>query len=139
MPVELTPPSRRTVLACAGLGIAATTLTACSTYGDKPQPQSAAPSGGAPAALAATADVPVGSGVILDDVVLTQPTAGVFKAFSVRCPHAGCSVSEITDGNIVCPCHGSRFDLEGAVVNGPAASALSPKAVTVQGDSIVEG
>lgn len=139
MSVELTPPSRRTVLACAGLGIAATTLTACSAYGDEPQPESATPSGGAPAALAATADVPVGSGVILDDVVLTQPTAGVFKGFSKRCPHAGCSVSEITDGNIVCPCHGSRFDLEGAVVNGPAASALSPKAVTVQGDSIVEG
>ncbi|MFC7676117.1 Rieske (2Fe-2S) protein [Mycolicibacterium sp. GCM10028919] len=137
MPVELTPPSRRTVLACAGVGIAAATMTACSTYGDEPEP--AAPSGGAPAALAATADVPVGSGVILDDVVLTQPTAGVFKGFSKRCPHAGCSVSEITDGNIVCPCHGSRFDLEGAVVNGPAASALSPKAVTVQGDSIVEG
>jgi Rieske Fe-S protein len=139
MPIELNQPSRRTVLACAGLGVAATTLTACSTYGDGPQPEQAAPSGGGPVALAATADVPVGSGVIVDGVVLTQPTAGVFKGFSVRCPHAGCSVSQITDGNIVCPCHGSRFDLEGAVVNGPAKSSLSPKPVSVQGDSIVEG
>jgi Rieske Fe-S protein len=89
--------------------------------------------------LAKTADVPVGSGVILNDIVLTQPTSGVFKGFSTVCPHAGCNVSKIEDGNIVCPCHGSRFSLEGAVVKGPAKGPLETKAVSVQGDSIVAG
>ena len=141
---------RRNVIAGAGLGLAATALTACSTYGKKPEassassapaPASAAPgSSGAPAAAAAlakTADVPVGSGVILNEIVLTQPPAGVFKGFSTVCPHAGCNVSKIEDGNIVCPCHGSRFSLEGAVVHGPAKGPLEAKAVSVQGDSIV--
>jgi Rieske Fe-S protein len=141
---------RRNVIAGAGVGLAATALTACSTYGKKPEassassaPAPAAPgSSGAPAAAAAlakTADVPVGSGVILDDIVLTQPTAGVFKGFSSVCTHAGCKVSKIEDGTIDCPCHGSKFSLDGAVVNGPAKDPLGAKAVSVQGDSIVAG
>jgi Rieske Fe-S protein len=143
---------RRNVIAGAGLGLAATALAACSTYGKKPEaaPSSSAPAAtsgapaapGAPAAAAAlttTADVPVGSGVIVDDIVVTQPTAGVFKGFSAVCPHAGCNVSKVENGNIVCPCHGSRFSLEGAVVQGPAKDPLTPKAVSVQGDSIVAG
>jgi Rieske Fe-S protein len=143
---EIRPP-RRTVIAGAGLGVVATALVACTTYGKKPEaaPSSSAPaaSPGAPApspvALTTTADVPVGSGVIVDDIVVTQPTAGVFKGFSTVCPHAGCNVSKVEGGNIVCPCHGSRFSLEGAVVGGPAKDPLTAKAVVVQGDSIVAG
>ncbi|MDT5289027.1 MAG: hypothetical protein QOF88_3916 [Mycobacterium sp.] len=143
---------RRTVIAGAGLGLAATALAACSTYGNKPAapptPSAGSASGpgssGAPApaattALAKTADVPVGSGVIVDDIVVTQPTAGVFKGFSAVCPHAGCTVSKIENGTIDCPCHGSKFSLDGAVVNGPAKDPLQAKAVSVQGDSIVAG
>jgi Rieske Fe-S protein len=143
---EIRPP-RRTVIAGAGLGVAATALAACTTYGKKPEaaPSSSAPaaSPGAPApaavALTTTAAVPVGSGVIVDDIVVTQPTAGVFKGFSTVCPHAGCNVSKVEGGNIVCPCHGSRFSLEGAVVGGPAKDPLEARAVSVQGDSIVAG
>lgn len=145
---EITQP-RRNVIAGAGLGLAATALTACSGYGKKPAESSAssapAPaqaSSGAPApaaALAKTADVPVGSGVIVGDIVVTQPTAGVFKGFSSVCTHAGCNVSKIVDGTIDCPCHGSKFSLDGAVVQGPAKTPLDPKAVSVQGDSIVAG
>jgi Rieske Fe-S protein len=83
--------------------------------------------------------VPVGSGLIVGDVVITQPTAGVFEGFSTVCPHAGCNVSKITDGNIVCPCHGSRFNLDGSVAKGPATKPLESKPVSVQGDSIVAG
>jgi Rieske Fe-S protein len=140
---------RRNVIAGAGLGLAATAVTACSTYGNKPEATattsapaetSGAPGAPAPAAaLTKTADVPVGSGVIVDDTVVTQPTAGVFKGFSTVCPHRGCNVSKVENGTIDCPCHGSKFNLEGAVVNGPATSPLKPKAVSVQGDSIFAG
>ncbi|MCU1698667.1 MAG: Rieske Fe-S protein, partial [Mycobacterium sp.] len=91
---------RRNVIAGAGLGLAATALAACSTYGKKPEATAAtsapAETSGAPGAptpaavLTKTADVPVGSGVIVDGTVVTQPTAGVFKGFSTVCPHKGC-------------------------------------------------
>lgn len=135
---------RRTVIAGAGLGLAATALAACSTYGKKPEATAAssapAETSGAPATAAAltkTADVPVGSGVIVGEVVVTQPSAGVFKGFSTVCPHAGCNVSKVENGTIDCPCHGSKFNLEGAVVQGPAKEPLEVKAVSVRGDSIV--
>ncbi len=98
------------------------------------------PGPAAPAnAIAKTADVPVGSGVIVDEVVVTQPSAGEFKGFSAICTHAGCTVNEVADGTINCPCHGSKFNLDGSVANGPASTPLESQAVTVQGDSIVLG
>jgi Rieske Fe-S protein len=81
----------------------------------------------------------VGSGVIVDKVVVTQPTAGVFKGFSSTCTHKGCTVDKIADGTIDCPCHGSKFNLDGSVAKGPATTPLEAQAVTVQGDSIVLG
>ena len=77
--------------------------------------------------------------MIVNGTVVTQPTAGVFKGFSTVCPHKGCDVSKVENGTIDCPCHGSQFNLDGAVVQGPADKPLTAKAVTVQGDSIVAG
>jgi Rieske Fe-S protein len=81
--------------------------------------------------------VPVGSGVIVGDVVVTQPAAGQFKAFSSKCTHKGCAVNKVADGTIDCPCHGSKFNLDGTVANGPATVPLESKDISVQGDSIV--
>lgn len=143
---------RRTVIVGAGVGAAATALAACSTYdkqpdadGDSPPATSSASTSAAPgapasaAAITKTADVPVGSAVIVDDVVVTQPTAGDFKGFSSVCPHAGCKVAEVVDAVIKCPCHGSEFSLDGSVVKGPATKPLATTAISVQGDSIVAG
>mgnify|MGYP001347507469 CR=1 FL=1 len=47
-------------------------------------------------------------------------------AFSSRCPHKGCKVRAMDDGGFRCPCHGSRFDQDGRVQNGPATSDLAP-------------
>ncbi|MEO3756686.1 Rieske (2Fe-2S) protein [Mycobacterium sp. B14F4] len=137
---------RKQFLIGAGLGMAASVLAACSTYGKKPDASGATTSapatgGAAPSAgaLATTADVPVGGGVIVDETVVTQPTAGDFKGFSSTCTHAGCTVRDVADGTINCPCHGSKFNLDGTVANGPATRPLEAKAVRVQGDSIVLG
>jgi Rieske Fe-S protein len=145
-------PRRRTVIVGAGLGALVTAVAACSTYGKTPAGSEAASSAQAGSAasgtpgsgpvsgpLAKTTAVPVGSGLIVDGIVITQPTPGDFKGFSTVCTHAGCNVSEVTDGKIVCPCHGSKFNLDGSVDHGPAKKPLEAKPVSVQGDSIVAG
>jgi Rieske Fe-S protein len=162
-------PSRRTVLvgtglACAGAACAAV-LAGCSTYnsnsgvaGSQPTQASSSPpasqggtasqgaaasQGGAaaPASLAQTSDVPVGGGKILSDkkIVITQPKAGSFDAFSAVCTHQGCTVGDVSGGTINCPCHGSKFSItNGSVVQGPASSPLPPVSIKVQGNSIVQ-
>jgi nitrite reductase/ring-hydroxylating ferredoxin subunit len=45
-------------------------------------------------------------------------------ALSLVCTHLGCIVSEVPDTGFLCPCHGSRFDLQGHVVGGPAPRSL---------------
>jgi Rieske Fe-S protein len=58
-------------------------------------------------------------------VIVAQPTAGKFIAFSGSCTHACCSVSFDANGKgFTCPCHGSTYDLNGNVTGGPAPSAL---------------
>lgn len=126
---------RRTVIAGAGVGLAAAALAACSR-GANPGSGSVAT---APGVLVKTSEVPVGSGVVVGTVVVTQPEAGDFKAFSAVCTHTGCLINEVADGTINCPCHGSKFSLDGEVVNGPAARPLNAEAITVQGDSIELG
>jgi Rieske Fe-S protein len=51
---------------------------------------------------------------------------GKLRAFAITCPHLGCSYA-FDDGkkHFVCPCHGSEFALDGAVIHGPATSPLS--------------
>jgi Rieske Fe-S protein len=85
------------------------------------------------------ADVPVGGGTIFADrrVVVTQPRAGTLAAFDTTCPHQGCAVTEVVDGTMNCPCHGSRFRIaDGSVETGPAARGLTARQVQVTGDSI---
>ena len=136
-------PRRREVLIGTGLGVAGTVLAGCTTYGEKPAaaspPAPSAEPSATAQALTAVSDVPVGSGVIVGDIVVTQPTAGAFAGLSSVCPHAGCKVNKIVDGAIVCPCHGSRFNLDGSVAKGPATEPLEARAVVVDGDSIVLG
>lgn len=157
------PQSRRALL--AGVGVTCIAMVAgCTTYdankgglagppatggasapgGAASQPASGgASAGGAPAAaaLASTSDIPAGGGKVIDgkNVVITQPQAGSFKAFTAVCTHQGCTVSSVSGGTINCPCHGSKFSIkDGSVVNGPAASPLAAVAIKVEGTSIVQ-
>jgi Rieske Fe-S protein len=98
--------------------------------------------GGAPAAnaLAQTGDIPVGGGAVFEQqkLVVTQPKAGTFKAFSAVCTHAGCVVGDVSGGTINCPCHGSQFKVaDGSVAAGPAGRALKEVAITVKGTDII--
>jgi Rieske Fe-S protein len=143
MQQPISGPRRREVLIGTGLGVAGAALAGCASYGEKPAAAKPPAHSAAPPAIAqaltTVSDVPVGSGVIAGDIVVTQPTAGAFAGLSSVCPHAGCNVNKIVDGAIVCPCHGSRFNLDGSVAKGPATEPLEARAVVVDGDSIVLG
>ncbi|MER7488840.1 Rieske (2Fe-2S) protein [Streptomyces sp. NPDC126497] len=123
--------TRRTVLLAAG---AAGTAAGCgSDGGDGTSPETAGRE------LVPTADVPVGGGTVLEEerIVVTQPVAGSFKAFSAVCTHQGCVVTGVSDGTIDCACHGSRFDItDGSVTHGPATRPLPGERITVEGNSV---
>jgi Rieske Fe-S protein len=144
--------TRRTLLAGAGAVGAAVVLSACGTgdddaldtAGGNPATSGAAspPGGtdGGATAIAKTSEVPVGGGKIIADqqIVVTQPTEGQFKAFSSICTHQGCPVTTIDGGTINCTCHQSRFAIEdGSVKGGPAPRPLPEKSIRVEGDDII--
>ncbi|MCG5215072.1 Rieske (2Fe-2S) protein [Streptosporangium sp. KLBMP 9127] len=149
--------TRRTLIMGAGASGLAVTLAACGGSAEEPtaaQPTEAEPaasaeqpapsasaeqSGKTGAALAATADIPVGGGAVFKDqkVVVVQPSAGEFKAFTAVCTHRGCSVEEVKDGSIICPCHMSKFSTsDGSVQGGPAKAPLAEVKISVSGDQI---
>jgi hypothetical protein len=131
--------TRRSVLvggaavSCVGL------LSACGASQASDAGGSSSTGAGAGTGNVATADVPVGGGKIIDNpaVVVTQPTAGSFMAFSSICTHAGCAVSDVQQGQIICPCHGSVFSaVDGSVIQGPAEAPLAAVPITVNGSTI---
>jgi Rieske Fe-S protein len=98
--------------------------------------------GAAAGALGATSEIPVGGGKVFASakVVVTQPAAGQFKGFSAICTHQQCTVDQVSDGTIDCPCHGSQFSVkDGSVISGPASSPLPAAAIKVSGTSIELG
>ena len=89
--------------------------------------------------LGATSAIPVGGGKVFPQqlVVVTQPTAGAFKAFTAVCTHEGCTVNRVEDGLIICPCHQSAYSItNGAVKQGPAPTPLASKQITVANGQI---
>ncbi|WP_043737314.1 MULTISPECIES: Rieske (2Fe-2S) protein [Nocardia] len=129
----MTPPAhpslpRRTFLACAAAATAVT-ATGCSAGHATDTAPFTVPS----------TDIPVGGGKIFPDqaTVITQPKPGEFHAFSTTCTHQGCTVSDIRNGLIVCPCHGSRFRItDGTPERGPAREPLTRRGTQTEGHNI---
>ncbi|WP_262700359.1 MULTISPECIES: Rieske (2Fe-2S) protein [Streptomyces] len=154
--------TRRAVVTAAGAAGLAATLAACGKDDDGgsgggsadsaqdaggSQPSQSASQGaeggqsggGGGMELAKTSQIPEGGGMVFKDhkVVVTQPKAGDFKAFSSICTHQGCSVGDVSGGTINCPCHQSKFDItDGSVKGGPAQKPLPGAQIKVQGSSI---
>lgn len=74
-------------------------------------------------------------------VFIVRAKEGYFYALSAICTHLGCIVNWKSEGGIIaCPCHGSKFDREGKVIEGPAPRPLQRFSITLdeQGQLIVE-
>src|SRR5262249_29791899 len=94
--------SRRAMLACAARACALS-LAGSARYsagggvsGGQPAPSGTEPAGSnGSRTLATTAEIPVGGGKILtaQKIVITQPQAGSFDAFTAVCTHLGCIVN----------------------------------------------
>ena len=98
-------------------------------------------SGGKP--LAKLSDIKVGEAISATgpdgaDIIITRPTQTTVAAYSAICTHEGCTVKP-AGKELDCPCHGSVFDLKGAVLNGPAQRPLRAVSVTLSGDDVVAG
>ncbi|MCC5575989.1 MULTISPECIES: Rieske (2Fe-2S) protein [Microtetraspora] len=130
-------PTRRQVLGTAGAAACGVALAGCGA-GVPPEP--VVPPGIKGKVIAKVAEVPVGGGTVIKDwkIILTQPSEGVFKAFTANCPHKGCLVGRFEGKAVECPCHGSTFAIDtGACLSGPAGAPLKEFPLKVEGDGIV--
>lgn len=101
-------------------------------------PTAATPSPSASAAsLISAASVPLGGGVRVESkngpLIVVQPQAGEYFAYSAICTHAGCEVSKFTKDALICTCHNSEFSTTGGrVISGPARTALAEFKLTLK-------
>ncbi|HBE20284.1 MAG TPA: cytochrome B6 [Cyanobacteria bacterium UBA11149] len=71
-------------------------------------------------------------------VVRNQDSQGAIAAVNPSCPHAGCIVAwKAEQKEFVCPCHDSKFAIDGKVVQGPAKKPLPIYEAKLEGDSIL--
>ena len=70
----------------------------------------------------------VGGAVLVESVagvfLLSRTAETTFSAIDAVCSHQSCRVTGADGTAYVCPCHGSRYDRNGRVLNGPATAAL---------------
>jgi Rieske Fe-S protein len=84
--------------------------------------------------------IPPGEGAVLRDglrrVAVYRDRDGELHALSARCTHLGCAVHwNGAERSWDCPCHASRFDIEGNVLHGPAPTPLA-KVALAPGDAL---
>jgi Rieske Fe-S protein len=96
--------------------------------------------GGTDGGKAALGAIPPGEGRVLtldgERLAVYRNANGQLNALSPVCTHLGCLVHwNTTEKSWDCPCHGSRFDPHGRVLNGPAVAALQAKAIPGEKDS----
>jgi Rieske Fe-S protein len=130
--------SRRTILA-GSAAAAAAAAGGCSTYKSGTPSTPSTQSSQASGTLGPVADIPVGGGKVFagQEVVVTQPTQGHLKCFSAICTHMACTVGDVSNGTINCPCHGSQYRItDGSVVRGPAPEPLAAKKIAVANNLI---
>jgi Rieske Fe-S protein len=80
-------------------------------------------------------------GVSFHNKVIAVNSNEDLKVYSSRCSHLGCTINKIENDKLVCPCHGSTYNLNGKVIKGPASNPLKElkyKIDSEKGEIIVE-
>ncbi|MGE0020566.1 MAG: ubiquinol-cytochrome c reductase iron-sulfur subunit [Draconibacterium sp.] len=77
----------------------------------------------------------VGKFAYKGDIIIIHSSDTVYIALSKLCTHSQCTVTyNSSTQEIPCPCHGSKFTKDGAVVTGPATSPLKKYDVKLNGN-----
>ena len=63
-------------------------------------------------------------GLSIEDEVIICKTDNDLKIYSSKCTHLGCKINKVENNELVCPCHGSRYNSSGIPVKGPSVKAL---------------
>ena len=129
--------SQATVAICAG-----SLLAACSKSSDNNV--TPPPPGGGNALITANLNselTSVGSSKTGGSVIVIRTAAGnvpaSFVALSLICTHMQCTVNyDAGASGFKCPCHGSEYNISGAVTMGPAPSSLKKYTVTVNNNTL---
>jgi Rieske Fe-S protein len=123
--------NRRRLLVLAGASTGAAALAAIPGCGNPTgSPITGPVSAGNVSALG------VGELIVMSNFVVARDAGGVY-AMSAVCTHAGCLLGDAAGSvaaGLYCPCHGSAFDGNGAVIVGPARAALPHYLVTISPD-----
>lgn len=148
--------NRRTFLSWVGVGWVASSLpvaiAACSnTIESESAGEAATESASSPSrsdgfeSVGTISQLESNAGQILDKeftvgpVLVVRATADSdISAVNPTCTHQGCTVGWQADQKaFVCPCHGSKFGIDGTVLNGPATEPLSTYEAKVEGDLVL--
>ena len=70
------------------------------------------------------------------DLLVAHTAQDTFTALTATCTHEACTITGFQSSSFVCPCHGSRFNTSGAVLNGPATRALQTFATQFAGTTL---
>lgn len=123
--------NRRRLLVLAGSSTGAMALAAIPGCGNP----TGAPITG-PVSAGNISALPVGALIVMSNFVVARDAGGVY-AMSAVCTHASCLLNDgagTVAAGLSCPCHGSLFDGNGAVVVGPARLPLQHYLVTIGPD-----
>ena len=76
-----------------------------------------------------------GGFAVVSGIIVANTDGSNYVALSSICTHQACTVSySVSNNNFPCPCHGSVFNSNGSVANGPATSPLKKYTVTKSGN-----
>jgi glycine/D-amino acid oxidase-like deaminating enzyme/nitrite reductase/ring-hydroxylating ferredoxin subunit len=119
---ELYRPNRSKPLAAFSAVVSENVDTAMHLVGDHVRPVSTGP----------IADLPIGEGRVIKDngerLAVYRDHDGKVHTLSSVCTHQGCQVAfNAVERSWDCPCHGSRFDIDGRVLDGPATKPLEKR------------
>ena len=70
-----------------------------------------------------------------EPLAVSRTAVDAVTAVSAVCTHAACTVLPGGPG-YACPCHGSKFNVDGAVVQGPASAGLPRYDATFDGVTV---
>ena len=76
----------------------------------------------------------IGGSKIVQTILVVNTGPGYISLSSI-CTHQGCTVGyDSAEGNILCPCHGSKYTTTGSIINGPTTIPLQSYPVSKSGN-----